>query len=82
MDSDNLKAMLMQVQSGQMDLDTALHQLKKLPFEDIGYAKVDTRCSHQSALTVSQLRSLMNLVVEQPHTGELQQLKSTVTLPG
>ena len=28
-----------------MDLDTALHQLKKLPFEDIGYAKVDThRC--------------------------------------
>jgi NCAIR mutase (PurE)-related protein len=45
MDSDNLKAMLMQVQSGQMDLDTALHQLKKLPFEDIGYAKVDThRC--------------------------------------
>jgi NCAIR mutase (PurE)-related protein len=45
MDSDNLKAMLMQVQCGQMDLDTALHQLKKLPFEDIGYAKLDThRC--------------------------------------
>lgn len=24
-----------------MDLDTALHRLKKLPFEDLGYAKVD-----------------------------------------
>jgi len=45
MDSDNLKSLLMQVKCGQMDLDTALHQLKKLPFEDIGYAKVDThRC--------------------------------------
>ena len=45
MDSSDLKALLKQVQNGQIDLDTAFHQLKKLPFEDIGYAKVDThRC--------------------------------------
>jgi NCAIR mutase (PurE)-related protein len=45
MDSNDLKALLKQVQGGQIDLDTAVHQLKKLPFEDIGYAKVDThRC--------------------------------------
>jgi NCAIR mutase (PurE)-related protein len=45
MDSSDLKALLKQVQAGQIDLDAAFHQLKKLPFEDIGYAKVDThRC--------------------------------------
>ena len=45
MDSSDLKALLKQVQSGRIDLDTAFEQLKKLPFEDIGYAKVDThRC--------------------------------------
>lgn len=41
MDSHHLKALLQKVQSGQMDLDAALHALKKLPFEDLGYAKVD-----------------------------------------
>jgi len=41
MDSQHLKNLLQQVQSGQLDLDAALHQLKKLPFEDLGYAKVD-----------------------------------------
>ena len=45
MDSSDLKALLKLVQGGQIDLDTAFQQLKKLPFEDIGYAKVDThRC--------------------------------------
>jgi len=41
MDSQYLKNLLQQVQSGQLDIDAALHQLKKLPFEDLGYAKVD-----------------------------------------
>jgi len=45
MDSSELKSLLKKVQAGQIDLDTAFHELKKLPFEDIGYAKVDThRC--------------------------------------
>lgn len=49
MNSRDLKALLKQVQSGQIDLDTAFQQLKKLPFEDIGYAKVDThRCMRNS----------------------------------
>jgi len=41
MDSQHLKHLLEQVQSGEVDLDTALKRLKKLPFEDLGYAKVD-----------------------------------------
>jgi NCAIR mutase (PurE)-related protein len=37
--------MLEMVQSGRMDLDAAMLQLKKLPFEDLGYAKIDNhRC--------------------------------------
>ncbi len=41
MDSQHLKHLLEQVQSGEVDLNTALQRLKKLPFEDLGYAKVD-----------------------------------------
>ena len=41
MGGNTLKALLEQVQHGQTDPDTAFHQLKKRPFEDIGYAKVD-----------------------------------------
>ena len=41
MDSQHLKHLLKQVQSGEMDLNSALQRLKKLPFEDLGYAKVD-----------------------------------------
>jgi NCAIR mutase (PurE)-related protein len=45
MDSSDLKALLEKVKSGQIDLDTAYHRLKKLPFENLGYARVDThRC--------------------------------------
>jgi NCAIR mutase (PurE)-related protein len=41
MDSQHLKHLLKQVQNGEMDLNSALLRLKKLPFEDLGYAKVD-----------------------------------------
>ncbi len=45
MDSSDLKALLKSVKSGQIDLDTAYHRLKKLPFEDLGFDRVDThRC--------------------------------------
>jgi NCAIR mutase (PurE)-related protein len=37
--------LLMQVQSGQMDLEAAMCQLKKLPYENLGYARIDNhRC--------------------------------------
>ncbi len=41
MDSQHLKRLLEQVRSGEVDLDMALQRLKKLPYEDLGYAKVD-----------------------------------------
>jgi pyridinium-3,5-biscarboxylic acid mononucleotide synthase len=46
MDSNFLINLLTQVQNGQMDLDAAMHALKRLPFENIGYARIDNhRCA-------------------------------------
>jgi NCAIR mutase (PurE)-related protein len=41
MDQDHLRALLEQVRSGAVDIDAALGRLKNLPFEDLGFAKVD-----------------------------------------
>ncbi len=45
MNLDTLKDLLKQVAGGQMEPETALQVLRKLPFEDLGYAKIDNhRC--------------------------------------
>ena len=45
MDNHHLMEFLKQVQSGQLDLDSAMDQLKDLPFENLGYARIDNhRC--------------------------------------
>jgi NCAIR mutase (PurE)-related protein len=41
MDKDQLRALLDQVRSGNLDTDSALSRLRHMPFEDLGYAKVD-----------------------------------------
>lgn len=42
MEKDKIKHMLEQVQSGQLDIDTALNQLRSLPYENLGgFATVD-----------------------------------------
>jgi len=41
MNSHYLKQLLQQVRSGEVDLDSALQRLKTLPYEDLGYAKID-----------------------------------------
>jgi NCAIR mutase (PurE)-related protein len=41
MDQDHLRTLLEQVRSGAVDIDAALGRLKNLPFEDLGFAKVD-----------------------------------------
>ncbi|MGC9195942.1 MAG: nickel pincer cofactor biosynthesis protein LarB [Syntrophobacteraceae bacterium] len=45
MDQKHLRALLEQVRTGTVDLDSAMHALRKLPFEDLGYARIDNhRC--------------------------------------
>lgn len=41
MNIDSIEKLLHQVKEGSIEVDEALTELKKLPFEDIGYAKVD-----------------------------------------
>lgn len=41
MDHDHLKQLLEQVQSGAVDVDSAIHRMRHMPFEDLGFAKVD-----------------------------------------
>src|SRR4051794_22447251 len=41
MDRTHLKSLLEQVRSGDMEIDLALDRLKHMPFEDLGFAKVD-----------------------------------------
>ncbi|WDV46191.1 nickel pincer cofactor biosynthesis protein LarB [Clostridiaceae bacterium M8S5] len=41
MNEETIKDLLKQVKSGTVSVDDALRNLKNLPFEDIGYAKID-----------------------------------------
>lgn len=42
MDIQILKEMLTQVRSGDLEIDDALEHLKRLPYDDIGFAKIDS----------------------------------------
>lgn len=42
MEVDSLKSLLQNVRDGSVSIDDALLKLKKLPFEDLGFAKVDS----------------------------------------
>lgn len=41
MTEEHLRSLLEEVQSGAMDVDSALERVRHLPFEDMGFAKVD-----------------------------------------
>ncbi len=41
MTEDHLRGLLEDVRSGAADVDAALHRLRHMPFEDLGFAKVD-----------------------------------------
>ncbi len=45
MQLERLRNMLERVQAGRLEVDAALAALKRLPFEDLGYAKLDTHRS-------------------------------------
>ncbi len=41
MERDELRSLLKSIQDGKLDLDTAMKRLRNLPYEDLGYARVD-----------------------------------------
>ena len=42
MDAERLRALLAAVEAGEVSVDDALRRLRRLPFEDLGFAKLDT----------------------------------------
>src|SRR5271163_33567 len=51
MNSDQLRGLLQQVSSGSVDVDAALDRIRHLPFEDLGYAKLDHHRALRHGLT-------------------------------
>ena len=51
MDSDQLRVLLEQVYSGAVEVDAALDRIRHLPFEDLGYAKLDHHRALRHGLT-------------------------------
>jgi len=51
MDAEQLRALLEEVRSGSVDIDGALDRMRHLPFEDLGYAKLDHHRSLRHGLT-------------------------------
>ncbi len=51
MDSDQLRELLESVRRGSMDVDSALERMRHLPFEDLGFAKLDHHRSLRHGLT-------------------------------
>src|SRR6202165_1094558 len=41
MDQDQLRALFEQVRAGAVDIDAAMGRMRHMPFEDLGFAKVD-----------------------------------------
>jgi len=41
MDEDQLRQLFEQVRAGAVDIDGAMHRLRHMPFEDLGFAKID-----------------------------------------
>src|SRR4051795_1087704 len=41
MDQDQLRALFEQVRTGAVDIDAAMGRMRHMPFEDLGFAKVD-----------------------------------------
>jgi len=51
MNSDQMRGLLEQVQSGDVGVEAALDRLRHLPFEDLGYAKLDHHRELRHGLT-------------------------------
>ena len=41
MDQDQLRSLFEQVRDGAVDIDAAIARMRHMPFEDLGFAKVD-----------------------------------------
>lgn len=73
MDTESLRKLLEAVKTGGVSVDNALSELKKLPFEDIGFAKVDHHRNLRNGYpeviycqgkTVGQIKAIVSRLME------------------
>ncbi len=73
MDSHKLKELLENVHRGKMDIDAAMHELKKLPYKDLGYARIDNhRCVRTGVpeviycegKTIDQIKGIVKVIAQ------------------
>ena len=73
MKEENLKALINKIKTGEIDVDSALKKLKSLPYEDIGFAKVDNHRSLRQGIpeivfgagkTKEQIVQIMDVLVK------------------
>jgi pyridinium-3,5-biscarboxylic acid mononucleotide synthase len=67
MDADKIRELLGQVRSGAVDIDGAMDRLKHMPFEDLGFAKVD----HHRALRQGMPEVIFGLGKAPEHVREI-----------
>lgn len=73
MDAESLRELLENVKDGRTGIDEALNELKKLPFEDLGFAKVDhhreirngyPEVIYSQGKTVEQIKAIASRLME------------------
>lgn len=73
MDPHTIKQLLENVRSGSISVDNAVERLKKLPFDDLGYAKIDYhRCIRQGVpevifcqgKTIDQITGIIERIIQ------------------
>ena len=74
MDKDEIKKVLKAVESGRLKVDEALDRLKSLPYDDLGFAKIDTHRALRRGFpevifcqgkTVDQIREIVKRMMGQ-----------------
>lgn len=73
MDLNQLRHLLTQVQKGNLEIDTALQELRQLPYSDLGFAKIDNHRSLRTGFpevifcqgkTNDQVREIFQLMLQ------------------
>lgn len=76
MDTKYLKDLLEQVQSGSVNIDAAVNELKNLPFENLGYARIDNHRSIRTGVSeviycegksIEQIQGIVRRISQRHH---------------
>jgi NCAIR mutase (PurE)-related protein len=77
MDEEQLRSLFEQVRAGAVDVDSALHRMRHMPFEDLGFAKVDHhRALRHGMPEVSLLANARNVLITRADRDTAEQVRA------